>query len=195
MNLTTKQRMVEAAADLLRRRGLTATSFTDVLDASGAARGAIYHHFPGGKGELAREAVAWTGRSVQGRLAAIQGDDPRSVVIEFLAAVRPAVEQSAGGAGCAVAAMTVEAAQVDPQSTEVVQAALRSWVDELHRQLRAGGMPDGTAKTLSVLMVTFLEGAHVLCRAAGSADPFDVGAAGVLAATSALTGQTLDRLD
>lgn len=190
MTLTTKQRMVEAAADLLRRRGLTATSFTDVLDASGAARGAIYHHFPGGKAELAREAVAWTGRSVQGRLAAIHADDPRLVVTEFLAATRPAIEQSAGGAGCAVAAVTVEAAQVDPQSTEVVQVALRSWVDELHRQLRASGMPDGGATTLSVLMVAFLEGAHVLCRAAGSAEPFDVGAAGVLAAAGALVGET-----
>ena len=42
----TKQRMVEAAAASLRRRGLTATSFTDVLTASGAARGAIR---PGGR--------------------------------------------------------------------------------------------------------------------------------------------------
>ncbi|MDT7664602.1 MAG: TetR/AcrR family transcriptional regulator, lmrAB and yxaGH operons repressor [Pseudonocardiales bacterium] len=37
----TKQRMVEAAAGLLRSRGLAAMSFTDVLAVSGAARGVI----------------------------------------------------------------------------------------------------------------------------------------------------------
>lgn len=186
MALTTKERMVEAAADLLRRRGLTATSFTDVLASSGAARGAIYHHFPGGKAELAYEVVAWTGRSVQGRLAAIQAQDPQAVVTQFLVAVRPAIEQSAGGASCAVTAVTVESSQVSPELTRVVQDALRSWVDELDRQLRRTGATDGAARTMSVLMITFLEGAHVLCRAAGSAEPFDDAAGGVMAAARAL---------
>ena len=36
----------------MRRNGLAGTSFTEVLADSGAARGAIYHHFPGGKSEL-----------------------------------------------------------------------------------------------------------------------------------------------
>ena len=197
MVLTTKERMVEAAAGLMRRRGVTATSFSDVLDASGAARGAIYHHFPGGKTELTRDVVAWTGRSVQSRLASLQADDPRAVVAQFLAAVRPAVEQSASGVSCAVTAVTVESAQLDQDLTAVVQVALGSWVEELERQLRRTGAGEAAASTLSVLMVTFLEGAHVLCRAAGSAEPFDRGAVGVLAAADALlsTEGTSEALD
>lgn len=197
MASTTKERMVEAAAGLMRRRGVTATSFSDVLEASGAARGAIYHHFPGGKTELTRDVVAWTGHSVHSRLALIQADDPRAVVEQFLAAVRPAVEQSASGAGCAVAAATVESAQLDQDLTAVVQAALGSWVDELDRQLRRTGAGEAAAITLSVLMVTFLEGAHILCRAAGSAEPFDRGTVGVLAAADALlaAGVTSGSLD
>lgn len=182
----TKERMVEAAAGLMRRRGVAATSFTDVLEVSGAARGAIYHHFPGGKAELTRDVVAWTGSSVQSRLALIQADDPSAVVARFLAAVRPAVEQSASGIGCAVAAVTVESAQLDQDLTAVVQAALASWVDELDRQLRRTGAGEAAAMTLSMLMVTFLEGAHILCRAAGNTEPFDRGAVGILAAADAL---------
>lgn len=188
MVLTTKERMVEAAAGLMRSRGVTAMSFSDVLDASGAARGAIYHHFPGGKGELIRDAVAWTGRSVQLRLASIQADDPRTVVRRFLTTVRPAVEQSSSGLGCAVAAVTVESAQLDQDLTTGVQAALSSWVDELDTQLRRTGAEDATARTLSMLMITFLEGTHILCRAAGSAEPFDRAAVGIVAAADALLG-------
>lgn len=80
----TKQRMVEAAARMMRTRGLAGTSFTDVLAASGAARGGIYHHFPGGKAELAREAAAWTGRGVRDRLAALDAADPAAVADEGL---------------------------------------------------------------------------------------------------------------
>lgn len=180
--------MVEAAAGLLRTRGLAATSFTEVLAASGASRGVIYHHFPGGKAELAREAVAWTGRSVKSRLTAIDADDPQGVITQFLAVVRPAVEQSAGGCSCAVAAVTLESAQVDPELTEVVHIALHSWVEELDRQLLRTGATSQAATTLSMLMITFLEGAHVLCRAAGSMEAFDLGSLGVIAASRDLRG-------
>ena len=59
-----------AAAVLLAKRGLQATSFSDVLERSGAPRGSIYHHFPEGKDELVdaaigagrRRAPSWIGR-------------------------------------------------------------------------------------------------------------------------------------
>src|SRR2546430_4988817 len=52
--------MVRSAASLIRSRGVSATSFSDVLADSGAPRGSIYHHFPGGKAQLAEDAIQWT---------------------------------------------------------------------------------------------------------------------------------------
>ena len=52
-----KQRMVETAAFALARKGLQGASFSEVLAASGAPRGSLYHHFPGGKNELVLDAV------------------------------------------------------------------------------------------------------------------------------------------
>jgi TetR/AcrR family transcriptional regulator, lmrAB and yxaGH operons repressor len=54
----TRTRMIDAALDSLRHRGVSGMSFTEVLERSGAARGAIYHHFPGGKNQLVAEAAA-----------------------------------------------------------------------------------------------------------------------------------------
>src|SRR5437588_5626228 len=53
----TKERMVDAALGLFQRQGFDRTAFSEILRHSGAARGAIYHHFPGGKEELALEVV------------------------------------------------------------------------------------------------------------------------------------------
>src|SRR4051794_1327954 len=95
----TRERMIEAAVLGLRRRGLAGMSFTDVLADSGAARGAIYHHFPGGKRQLVAEAAARNGRDVADYLATLPTTTPRAVVEGFLDLVRPVVAAAAGGSG------------------------------------------------------------------------------------------------
>uniref|UniRef100_UPI001892272F TetR/AcrR family transcriptional regulator n=1 Tax=Catenulispora rubra TaxID=280293 RepID=UPI001892272F len=52
-----RQKMVQAAKQLMRERGYNATAFSDVLKLSGAPRGSVYFHFPGGKTELAIAAA------------------------------------------------------------------------------------------------------------------------------------------
>jgi TetR/AcrR family transcriptional repressor of lmrAB and yxaGH operons len=49
MGTDTRERMVAAATQLFARRGYDATGFRDIVHQAGAARGAIYHHFPEGK--------------------------------------------------------------------------------------------------------------------------------------------------
>ena len=46
---------------LVRERGARATSIDDVLAHSGAPRGSVYHHFPGGREQLLREATDYAG--------------------------------------------------------------------------------------------------------------------------------------
>lgn len=184
----TKQRMVEAAALSLRRRGLAATSFTGVLAASGAARGAIYHHFPGGKDDLVEHAVAWTGQRVRAEFADIDADDPDAVLDAFVNLIRPVVAQAAGGASCAVAAVTVESAPSQVALTAAVSEAFRSWTDALEAQLRRVGVESADAFATAQLMIAFLEGSLVVARATGEVHRFEESASALLRATRALCG-------
>jgi TetR/AcrR family transcriptional regulator, lmrAB and yxaGH operons repressor len=169
----TRTRMVDAAVDALRQRGLAGMSFSDVLAGSGAARGAIYHHFPGGKRQLAAEATSRNGQDVHAHLAGLPTTSPLTVVEAFLAGVRPVVEESARGSGCAVAAVTLELDGDSGDLRGVAAAAFASWVGQLADSLAAAGMTSDDAADLASLLVSLLEGAHVLCRAAGSLEPFD----------------------
>ena len=56
-----RERMIEGAVRLLARHGLQATSFSEVLELTGAPRGSIYHHFPEGKDQLIGSAVDFAG--------------------------------------------------------------------------------------------------------------------------------------
>ncbi|MCU1648534.1 MAG: regulatory protein TetR [Nocardia sp.] len=168
---TTRDRMIDATVDALRQKGVAGMSFTAVLDASGAARGAIYHHFPGGKAELVAEAAARNGNEVRTHLGALPTADPASLVAAFLAAVRPVVEASADGAGCAVAAITVDP---DSDSLRAVAAtAFDSWTTTLAARLTDAGVGVQAATDFATTLITLLQGAHVLCRADGTIAPFD----------------------
>jgi TetR/AcrR family transcriptional regulator, lmrAB and yxaGH operons repressor len=173
----TKHRMIRATAESMRRNGLAGTSFTEVLEQSGAARGAIYHHFPGGKAELAEAAVRLTGNDVAAALDALpDGRTAAEIVDAFLRAVRPVVRESARGAGCAVAAAATEA-QPDTPLQLASREALRRWRAVLASRLTAAGCERRAAAELAALLIASLEGVHVLCRAEGSLKPFDAVAA------------------
>src|SRR2546421_4843590 len=56
-----RERMIESALVLMGEHGVEATSFSQVIEHSGAPRGSIYHHFPGGKEQLIEEATRYGG--------------------------------------------------------------------------------------------------------------------------------------
>ncbi|WIM92972.1 TetR family transcriptional regulator [Actinoplanes oblitus] len=185
----TRTRMIDAAVAALRQRGLAGMSFSDVLADSGAARGAIYHHFPGGKRQLAAEAASRNGQDVHAHLAGLPRTSPLAVVEAFLAGIRPVVEESTRGSGCAVAAVTLE---LDGNSAElrgVAAAAFASWAGQLAESLAAAGMARDDAADLASLLISLLEGAHVLCRAAGSLEPFDQAARAAVALVGATSAR------
>ena len=147
-------------------------SFTEVLEASGAARGAIYHHFPGGKTQLVTEAAQQDAASVRQAFAALQGDSPAEVVRNFLTSVRPVVQRSTTGSSCAVAAVAL-AADDDEQLRATAAAGFASWTKALATRLTTAGMAAEQADDLATTLLALLEGAHVLCRAQRSMEPFD----------------------
>ena len=176
----TRERMVDAAIQGLERGGVAGTSFTDVLEASGAARGAIYHHFPQGKMQLLGEASARYGENVRAHLSALSGGTPVAVVEAFLASVRPVVEGSVKGGGCAVAAVTVGG---DEELTGTAARAFESWIEALSERLAEAGLAGPASRDLATTLIVLLEGAHVLCRATKSVEPFDRAAGSALLLT------------
>lgn len=172
----TRGRMVAAAVHALQRHGVAGMSFTDVLRDSGAARGAIYHHFPGGKAQLVAEAAERNGADVRANLAALPAGDPVTVVTAFLEAVRPVLAASMTGGGCAIAAITVGAGGRDFGEVDLRRIAadiFASWSQALTGLLESAGLPRAEAADLATTLITLLEGAHIMCRAAGNLVPFE----------------------
>jgi len=173
--------MIESAVTLLAVRGLQRTSFSDVLERSGAPRGSIYHHFPEGKDQLVDAAIELAGDRALGVLDAVDGAPPIEVTRYFLDLWRQVLVRSNLRAGCAVLAVTV--ATDSPDLLEHAASIFRAWRGRLADLYVNGGMDRAAAARLAVTVVAASEGAVVISRAERSLEPFELVVEELLAAT------------
>jgi AcrR family transcriptional regulator len=173
--------MIESAVTLLAVRGLQRTSFSDVLERSGAPRGSIYHHFPEGKDQLVDAAIELAGDRALGVLDAVDGAPPIEVTRYFLDLWRQVLVRSNLRAGCAVLAVTV--ATDSPDLLEHAASIFRAWRGRLVDLYVNGGMDRAAAARLAVTVVAASEGAVVISRAERSLEPFELVVEELLAAT------------
>jgi AcrR family transcriptional regulator len=167
-----RERMVRSAASLISSKGVSATSFSDVLENSGAPRGSIYHHFPGGKEQLATEAVRWTSDRVVAYLRAGTEVTPEAVLSRFIQLWRQVVVTSNGASGCVVAGVALDTGAGDGLM-EVARETFRSWETVLAEQLEQAGVPPRRARGIALATLAGMEGALILCRAEGTVQPLD----------------------
>jgi TetR/AcrR family transcriptional regulator, lmrAB and yxaGH operons repressor len=171
----TRSRMIHAAAELFRQRGYHATTFSDVVRDSGAPRGSTYFHFPGGKAELAREAIARAGDEVEEIVdeAARHADDPASLVRAMAQILTSRLERSGYQSGCAIATMVLELAPRDEEFSADFNNVFARWRAALVTRFEPLGIAPGRAAALADLTISAFEGAAVLSRAARSTEPFN----------------------
>jgi TetR/AcrR family transcriptional repressor of lmrAB and yxaGH operons len=176
-----RDRMIAGAVRLLAQQGLQATSFAEVLQLTGAPRGSIYHHFPGGKDQLVAAAVEAAGRQALSVLDGLAGESPERVTESFLGLWRLLLERTGNTAGCAVLAVTV-ATRDDDLLTRAGEV-FRAWRARLTALFEAGGLPG--AEDFATTLIAASEGAVVLARAERSIAPFDAVAGYLLAQVKA----------
>jgi AcrR family transcriptional regulator len=167
-----RQRLVAGAADMMRRRGLNATSVRELAKHAQAPLGSTYHYFPGGKYQLAAEAVQWADDLTARALIKALRAGPLAGLREFLQMWRKILTDSDFGAGCPVLAASVEDLPEDGTAPrDAAAAAFGNWTTILAQSLRDHGATD--ADRVAILIVAAVEGSVAMCRAQRSADPLD----------------------
>ena len=180
-----RERMVASAVDLLARHGLQATSFSEVLDHSGAPRGSIYHHFPEGKEQMIGSALDLAGGRAIELLDRKAGARAEEVATWFLHIWREVLIRGKFEAGCAVLAVAVAAES--PELLDQTARVFRTWRQRLAELLEQGGLQPGDAQRFAATLVASSEGAVVLARAEQSLEPFELVAEQLLDQVRALS--------
>jgi TetR/AcrR family transcriptional repressor of lmrAB and yxaGH operons len=173
-NKDTREHMIESTSGLVHRLGFHGTSLNEVLTESGAPRGSLYYHFPGGKEQLVLEATRQGVASVTQVLKEALADspDPADGVRAFVDAAAHVLRDSGYVFGCPVAPIILDS----PESSalaEVCQEALEEWQQVLVEGLGLAGIERGRTESLATMIVCGLEGGLILARARRDIAPLD----------------------
>ena len=171
-----RRRMIQSAALLFRRQGIEGTSFSDVLEHSGAPRGSIYHHFPEGKAQLAEEAIRYAGDfTAAGLVAALADDDPVVAIRAFTGSWLDVLRSAEFTDGCPIVAAAVEGDRT-PGAREAAGVAFTQWEALIATALERRDVSPDRARSISSLVIAAIEGGIVMARAQRAPAPRERGA-------------------
>jgi AcrR family transcriptional regulator len=178
--------LLKGARQLLAEKGYAGMELRDVAERGKAPRGSIYHHFPGGKVQLAREAAELEGATIRDTIErSLEQRGLKQTLALFGDVFRRRVADYPERIGCPVAAVAL-ARPEDPELAAVATAAFQSWERPLAAALRDEGVNARDAEAFAGLVVSTVEGALLRARAAGSQEPLDSAIGGL--------GHALERL-
>ena len=157
----TRERILDVSADLFRRQGMAGTGIKQILRGADAPFGSLYHHFPGGKDELAAETIKRAGAQyaelVAGKLLA--GPDlPTNIRDAFASAGQTLVDTDYADA-CPIETVALEVASTNEPLRLATAEVFESWLSGLSALLEAKGVSKPAARPLAHVILSALEGA------------------------------------
>ena len=173
MARSTRESILTAAAELMRRRGYAGVAMKDIADASGAPIGSLYHHFRGGKAQIAREALANAGAAYGLLIPAVV--DGHTDLGEAVHAIfdQAADDMAATGYAnmCPVASVAAEVADTVEELRQTAGEVFAGWIAGGTAYFVARGVDEPRARDLTAAVIGGLEGAFLLSRTLRSVEP------------------------
>jgi TetR/AcrR family transcriptional repressor of lmrAB and yxaGH operons len=166
----TRDRLIAAMAGALQRRGLHGVGLAELLERAGAPKGVLYHHFPGGKTELAVAAIDAVAQRVCAVLDRVIAErtDPVEALRQWLVAARKQLEGSDFEHGCPLSTVALESTAEDGALRAALAGAFKAVRDRLADAFALTGQDQDSAAALAALVVSAYEGglmqARVACR-------------------------------
>ena len=173
MARSTRESILTAAAELMRHKGYAGVGMKDIAQASGAPIGSLYHHFRGGKVQIAREALVNAG-AAYGLLIPTIVDEYTDLGAAVDGVFTQAAEDMAatGFANmCPVASVSAEVADTVEELRQTVQEIFDGWIDGGTAYFAARGLDGPRARDITLALISALEGGFLLARALRSTEP------------------------
>jgi AcrR family transcriptional regulator len=187
LSTATKQRIVNSSATLFRRQGYTATGVKQIVSEAEAPFSSLYHFFPGGKDELAVEAIRSSGEMFKELVEGVFDAAPDALtgVHACFAGAAETLRQTGYADACPIATVALEVASTNEPLRKATAEVFESWIASATTRFAAAGIEQARARALAIAMIVALEGAFVLSRTLRSTEPLEVAGAHAAAAVEA----------
>lgn len=187
MATPTRDRILDASAELFRRQGWAGTGIKAVLERAGAPSGSLYHFFPGGKDELTAATVRRAGAEYQALVEAVlrAAPDPVTAVRDAFLGAGEALRASGWADACPIETIALEVASTNEALRVATAEVFAAWLEAGTAFFARSGVPAPEARRLALSFVSLLEGAFVLDRASRTTDALEAAAESMAALVAA----------
>ena len=175
----TRDRIVDAACDLVFERGVASLNLDDVREVTGTSKSQLYHYFTD-KSDLVKSVVD---RQAERVLAihrpALDAVDGWTALRRWRNLVVRLVRDAGCHGGCPVGSLANELAELDESSRLRLSDVFAQWEGmiavALERMVDNGELaPTADVKQLSVAMMASLQGGFLLSKTSRSVRPLEV---------------------
>jgi TetR/AcrR family transcriptional repressor of nem operon len=167
-----KAKFLEAALQVIRTKGYTATRIEDICEAAGLTKGSFFHHFES-KEELALQAADHFGAMADRLFAAAPYQfetDPLDRVLGYVDFRRAILQGDLPDFTCLLGTMVQEVYDTHPQIREACERNISAHAETLARDIaeakkRYAPTAAWTPESLALFTQAVIQGAFVLAKA------------------------------
>jgi TetR/AcrR family transcriptional regulator, transcriptional repressor for nem operon len=167
-----RSKLIDAAHQIVRRKGYAGTSIDDICAAAGVSKGAFFHHFASKEALAVAAAEQWTVRAAPLFDAPCGAplEDPLDVVLAHIDLRFSMLAGPAEDYTCFVGTMVQEAFATSDAIRAASDVSITAYAERLaidiQRAIDRHGVPHGvTAQSLAYYVQAVLQGAFVLAKA------------------------------
>lgn len=173
-----RTRLLEAARDVIRRKGFAATTVDDLCREAGVTKGAFFHHFKS-KDALGVAAAGFWAETTGALFEAAPyhaPDDPLERVLAYIAFRRAIISDDIPAFTCLVGTLAQEVHATAPDIRDAAAASIFGHAETLEADIEAAMaarriVPDGwDAASLARHFQAVLQGGFILAKAGNDPD-------------------------
>ena len=148
---TTRDRILTATNELFRRHGFNGTSIKQITLAAQVPMGSLYHFFPEGKDQVAREAIETSGPAYEQlfEIIADEAADVSEAVTNFFEGAAEVLEATDFIDICPIGTVAREVASTNDSLRVATANVFASWIAAVAARLEAAGVPDPVGRHLA----------------------------------------------
>lgn len=169
-----RNRLLEAARDVIRTQGFTATTVDDLCKAAGVTKGAFFHHFENKEALGVAAAVYWTETTSAFFASAPYHNhsDPLERLLGYVEFRKNIIDGDLAEFTCLVGTMTQEVYGSHPAIRDACAASIfghaATLEPDIEEAMKARGITaDWTPASLAAHTQAVLQGAFILAKATG----------------------------
>lgn len=165
-----RQTILPELLELFRKFGYDGVSISRISEATGLGKASLYHHFPQGKEQMAREVLMFVDQAVNKYFVAplrVAGS-PKQKLTNMAKLVEEFYD--CGNKGCLIEGLTL--GDADELFHDLICASIESWLQAIAKVGVEAGLSKKIARERAENILIAIQGALVVSRAIGNRAPF-----------------------